>query len=215
MRACKIVLRFLMVAAAAAVLSGCAVYSSAEPEEISRAHFSSDEPASVTLISMVKASSDRSAHSALLINGSEQILYDPAGTFQHPDLPRSGDIHYGMTPRFVDYYERYHARFSHYAQSQKIMVSRSTADQIIANAKAEGRTPKLFCSVSTASILKPVAPFNDVTTSFLPEALRKDFERIPGVETSYVYESDVGQNKVWEQPKAAPSGQAAARGNRR
>ena len=39
----------------------------------------------------------------LLINGSQQVLYDPAGTFTHPDLPRAGDVHYGMTPRFVDF----------------------------------------------------------------------------------------------------------------
>ena len=111
-----------------------------------------------------------------------------------------------MTPRFVDYYERYHARFSHYAQSQKIVISRSTADQIIANAKAEGRTPKLFCSLSTADVLRPVQPFTQVTKSFFPEALRKDFARIPGVENSFVYESDAGQNKVWETTEAAPSG---------
>ena len=53
------------------------------------------------------------------------MLYDPAGTFTHPDLPRRGDIHYGMTPRYVDYYERYHARFDYFVEAQKVPVSRA------------------------------------------------------------------------------------------
>lgn len=158
----------------------------------------SDEPPSVTLLSMVSTKSGRSAHSALLINGSEQVLYDPAGTFQHPDLPRRHDIHYGVTPRFLDYYERYHARFSHYVHSQKVYVSRETADLVLANAVAQGRTPKFLCNTSVAGAVQPVPPFGGVRGGFFPETTREDFARLPGVEDSYVREVDVGQNNVWE-----------------
>ncbi|WP_424930389.1 hypothetical protein [Amaricoccus tamworthensis] len=184
-------------------LSGCEFYREASPEDISRAVYSSAEPASITLISMVKNRDDRSAHSALLINGSQQVLYDPAGTFQHPDLPRSGDIHYGVTPRFLDYYEKYHARFSHYVQSQTVEVDQATANRILANAQAKGKSPKMFCAVAVADVINSEDPFRGVNVTMFPEGLRRDFAEIPGVQDSFVYEYDEGQNRAWETETAA------------
>jgi len=195
-------LRVLLLVAAAAV-AACETYVPASPDEVARARYVSDEPASVTLLSMVSTRSGRSAHVALLINGSEQVLYDPAGTFRHPDLPRRHDIHYGVTPRFLDYYERYHARFSHFVHSQTVEVSRATADQVMANAVAQGRTPKMFCNTAVAVALKPVAPFTEVRGGFFPETTREDFARIAGVEDAYVYEVDNGKNNAWERSDVA------------
>ena len=141
--------------------------------------------------------------SALLINGSQQVLYDPAGTFTHPDLPRRGDIHYGMTPRYVDYYERYHARFSHHVEAQQVPISRAAADQLIANAQAEGKVMKTHCALAVADVLRPVPPFETVPRSYFPEGLRADFAAMPGVRTSYVREVDVGKNPDWERSEAA------------
>jgi hypothetical protein len=180
------------------------MYRAAEPADVERAHYVSDAPPSVTLISMVNNQTGRAAHSALLINGSEQVLYDPAGTFQHPELPRRGDIHYGVTPRFLDYYERYHARFDYFVHAQKVEVSRATADQVMVNAQAHGRTPKMLCAGSVTASLRPVPPFTEVATTLFPERVRRDFARIPGVENDYIYEIDVGKNKVWEHQ--APAG---------
>jgi hypothetical protein len=188
----------LLALVAALALGGCEVYQPASFAEIARARYVSPEPPSVTLMSMVNARSGRSAHAGLLINGSQQVLYDPAGTFTHPDLPRRGDIHYGMTPRYVDYYERYHARFDYFVEAQKVPVTRAEADQIIANAQAQGQSMKMTCGLDVADVLQPVPPFQSVHKSFFPEALREDFAAMPGVEDSYVYESDVGKNKEWE-----------------
>lgn len=188
----------LLALVAAAMLAGCEVYEPASHAEIERARYVSPEPPSVTLLSMINARSGRSAHAGLLINGSEQVLYDPAGTFTHPDLPRRGDIHYGMTPRYIDYYERYHARFDYFVEAQKVPVSRETADQIIANAQARGQALKMMCALDVADVLRPVPQFQGVTRGFFPEGLRRDFETMPGVEDSYVYESDVGKNNAWE-----------------
>jgi hypothetical protein len=179
-------------------LSGCEVYRPAEPDAIARARYRSDAPASVTLLSMVNAEDGRSAHIGLLINGSQQVLYDPAGTFTHPDLPRRGDIHYGMTPRFVDYYQRYHARFDYFVEAQRVPVSRAEADQMIANAEARGQVMKMQCAIATADVLQPLPRFAHVRKSFFPEALRQDFAAMDGAEIHYVYESDVGKNRAWE-----------------
>jgi hypothetical protein len=181
-------------------LAGCEVYEPASPDEVARARYVSPEPPSVTLISMVNNRSGRSAHSALLINGSERVLYDPAGTFTHPDLPRRDDIHYGITPRFLDYYERYHARFSHHVHSQKVYVDRRTADEMIARARAEGKTPKMHCSLAAAAVVQPYPHFAHVRSSYFPEVMREDFAKIPGVQDSFVYGEDEGQERVWERP---------------
>ena len=103
-----------------------------------------------------------------------------------------------MTPRYVDYYERYHARFDYFVEAQKVPVSRAEADQILANAKAHGQSLKMTCALDVADVLKPVPRFQDVPVRFFPEALRADFAARPGVETRYVYESDVGKNHDWE-----------------
>ena len=191
-------LRVLLALMAAASLAGCEVYRPASHDDIAAARYVSPEPPSVTLISMVNKSSGRSAHVGLLINASERVLYDPAGTFTHPDLPRRGDVHYGMTPRYVDYYERYHARFDYFVEAQKLPVSRAEADQILANAKAHGQSMKMTCAIDIADVLKPVPQFQDVPVSFFPEALRENFAARPGVQTRYVTESDVGKNREWE-----------------
>lgn len=188
----------LLALVAATMLAGCEVYRPADFDEIARARYVSPEPPSVTLMSMVSKGSGRSAHVGLLISGSEQVLYDPAGTFTHPDLPRRGDVHYGMTPRYVDYYERYHARFDYFVEAQKVPVTLAQADQMIANAKAQGQGMKMTCALDAAEVLKPVRTFQDVPMSLFPEALRANFAARPGVETSYVYESDVGKNREWE-----------------
>lgn len=179
-------------------LAGCEFYTPDTPEAAAAARYVSAERPSVTLISMVNNKSGRSAHSGLLINGSEQVLYDPAGTFTHPALPRRDDIHYGMTPRFVDYYERYHARFDYHVEAQKVPLTRAQADQLIANAQAQGKTMKMQCAIAAANVLEPVPPFQDAPHSVFPEALRAYFAALPGVEDSFVYESDIGQNRVWE-----------------
>jgi hypothetical protein len=188
----------LIALLAVLALAGCEFYTPASPDAIARARYVSADPPSVTLMSMVNTASGKSAHVGLLVNGSQQILYDPAGTFTHPDLPRKGDIHYGMTPRFVDYYERYHARFDYYVEAQKLPVSRAAADQIIANAEAHGQSMKMTCALDVAGVLKPLPEFSDVPVSFFPEALRENFAKRPGVEDHYVYESDVGKNRAWE-----------------
>jgi hypothetical protein len=83
-----------------------------------------------------------------------------------------------------------------------VPVSRAAADQIIANAQGQGKSMKMTCALAAADVLQPVPPFQNVSHSVFPEALRRDFAAMPGVEIRHVTESDVGQNRVWE--TAAP-----------
>lgn len=199
-------LRAILALAVLVFVSGCEIYTPASPDEIARAVYVSDEPPSISLVSMVNARSGRSAHAALMINGSQRVLYDPAGTFTHPDLPRAGDVHYGMSPKFVDYYERYHARFSHFVHVQTVPVDRATADLIIANAQAEGKTLKFRCGLAVAGALRGVPLFGEVRSSFFPQGAREDFALLPGVTERYVQEDDLGKNRAWEAAATANRG---------
>ena len=143
--------------------------------------------------------------SALLINGSQQVLYDPAGTFTHPDLPRRGDIHYGMTPRYVDYYERYHARFDYFVEAQKVPISRAAGRPAHRQRPGRGQGAE----DATARWRWPTCcgrcrPSRTCPTATSPRRCAPTSRRCPASRTSYVYETDVGKNQAWERSEAPP-----------
>ena len=174
---------------------GCASNSGTAPvEEISAAQFSNPAPASVSLLTMVNSRSDFGEHSALLINGSQQVIYDPAGTFRHSQLPRRDDMVYGITPRFADYYNSYHARFGYYVQVQTIDISREQADQMIASAQARGHVGKLFCADAVSDVLNDYPQFAAIRNTLFPGAIMKRVASIENVITTFVREDDIGQN---------------------
>jgi len=175
--------------------AGCASNSgTALPEEISAAEASVPAPASVSLITMVNAKSGGGEHSALLINGSQQIIYDPAGTFRHSQLPRRDDVVYGITPRFASYYNSYHARFGYYVKVQTLEISRAQADAMIAAAQARGHVPKLFCATAISDVLNDFPQFADIPVTFFPGAIMKRVALIEAVDTTIIREDDIGQN---------------------
>ncbi|NNU79691.1 hypothetical protein HMH01_04475 [Halovulum dunhuangense] len=190
MRAVRLALSLCFIALTAA----CAVETGAPPDEIARARHVSGEAPYIAVVSMVDNTDGRAAHSALVINASERVIYDPAGTFDHPDMPERGDIHYGADDRMISYYERYHARFSHHVHVQKIPVSPAVAEMALRRAQAQGPSPKMFCTVHTTEVLRDVPGFEGLRVSFFPEVLREQIAAFPGVENRYRYEQDIGQN---------------------
>lgn len=171
-------------------LAGCAREVSSSASDIARASHTSDERPYIALVSMVDRRDERAAHTAMIINASQRIIYDPAGTFQHPSMPERGDVHYGATDRMVDYYERYHARFSHYVHTQKIYVTPELAERVLRRTEAQGPSPKMFCTINTAQILKDMPEFSYIKVGFFPENLRRQIAKYPGVVDTYVVEED-------------------------
>lgn len=172
------------------VLAGCAVEVGAPSEEIARARYSTTDDPYVAVVSMVSTRTGRAAHTALFINASERVIYDPAGTFEHREMPERGDIHYGASDRMIDYYERYHARLSHFVHVQKIPVSRQVAEATLRRAQAQGPSPKSFCTTHTIDVLNDVDGLPRFENSFYPEKLRQQVARLSIVEDRYVYEYD-------------------------
>ncbi len=87
------------------------------------ARYVPDGPPSVTLFTVVNNQSGSGAHSGLLISGSERVLFDPAGSFNHPRLPERGDMHHGMSDPMVAFYIDYHARETYRVIEQTVPVS--------------------------------------------------------------------------------------------
>ncbi len=178
------------------IVSGCVNPNAgtALPAEIAASRAANPEPASITLLTVINGRSDFGEHSALLINGSQQVIYDPAGSFRHSQLPRRDDVVYGITPRYAAYYNSYHARFGYYVKVQKLEISRAQADAMIAAAIERGSVPKLWCATAISDVLNDFPQFAAIKPTFFPGAIMKRFAEVPGVVTSEVRENDIGQN---------------------
>lgn len=57
-----------------------------------------DGPSRISLYTMVNNESGAGAHSALVINASQRVIFDPAGTIKHDVFIEQDDVLYGMTP---------------------------------------------------------------------------------------------------------------------
>ena len=61
-------------------------------------------PTQVTLYTVVNTRNGTGAHSALLIDAGERVLFDPAGSYASPQTPERHDVLFGMTDRAVRAY---------------------------------------------------------------------------------------------------------------
>ena len=179
------------------VLSACADFENDDPAVVSSRMYVSEEAPFVALLTMVNESGDYGEHSGILINASQTVLYDPAGSFRYEEeLARSRDIHYGMSPRMVDYYKRYHARFGYYVVSQKIYITAEEAEALFREANRIGTTGQLRCGLSASSVLNSIPRFANIPTTYWPGKIMDAMAEVPGIETSYTRENDIGQNYV-------------------
>jgi len=178
------------------VLGACADTHSDPVQDIAARVYVSPEPTSITLLTVVNSESDFGEHTGILINASQQVLYDPAGSFRSVNLARARDVHYGVTPYMVDYYKSYHARFGYYVVAQTIEVPPDVAEEVFRRAVDRGATPKLQCSVSASWVLHGVPMFSSMSSTLFPGKMMEEFAMLPGVVTSITRENDIGQNYV-------------------
>ena len=54
--------------------------------------------AKVTLITVLSTQDGSGAHSALIVNGAQRVIFDPAGSLSHASLAERGDVIYGANP---------------------------------------------------------------------------------------------------------------------
>ena len=173
-------------ALALSLLAGCASDTSpndASLEEVSRAVYRHDGPPALTLYTMVSNKTGAGAHTSLMINGSQRVIFDPAGSVQHPDIAERGDVLFGVTPRIADFYARAHARETFHVVIQRIEVDAATAEKALQLALDNGAVSQAFCSQATSRLLRQLPGFESIRPTFFPNSLSDQFAKLPGVTT--------------------------------
>ena len=161
----------------------------ASDAEVARAHYVSTEPPSITLITSINNRSGTGAHSALIINASERVLFDPAGSWDQPAAPERNDLRYGMSPPFLLNYLQYQGPDPFRVVEQTVTVTPEVAAAALQAVSTYGAVPKAECAISVAKILRGLPGFESVPSTYFPKALSKGFARLPGVTeqvTTYV-----------------------------
>lgn len=176
-------------------LAACGAQPVWAPEDqVQAARFVAGPPTYITLYTVVNKSSGSGAHSAILVNGSERVIFDPAGTWHHPRLPERNDVHFGMTDKALAFYIDYHARATYDVIEQKIMVSPEIAELVLQRVKDFGAVPKAMCTDATSSILRGVPGFTTMPATWYPKKLSDAFGQLPGVTTRLITDDDDDSN---------------------
>ena len=106
-------MRFVAIALVSALaLSGCIKETAhyASDKMVRDVAYMHDGPPRISLYTMVNNESGAGAHSALVINASQCVIFDPAGTIKHDVFIEKDDVLYGATPSVLEFYTRAHAR---------------------------------------------------------------------------------------------------------
>jgi hypothetical protein len=162
--------------------------------EVQRAVYRAEGPTTLTLYTMIANRNGEGGHSALMVNGSQRVLFDPAGSWHQPTVPERNDVLFGMTPTMEKYYRDYHARETFHLVIQTLQVSPEVAEQALRDVQAYGAVPQAFCAHSTSKILRGLPGFGDLDGTMFPAKLMRRFAEIPGVVTETQYDTDSDNN---------------------
>lgn len=189
-------IRLIAVSLVVLVLASCTAQDVkfAPQDQVEAARYVHPGPPAVTLFTVVSTRSGAGAHAGLLINGSERVMFDPAGTWYHPRLPERNDMHFGMTPKAVDFYLDYHARETYDVIEQTVVVPLAVAELVMARARDYGAVPKGQCARSLSSILAGVPGFESLPRTWSPRKLSAAFGALPGVTTRTITDDDTNDN---------------------
>lgn len=187
--------RVFLAASLPLVLAACGADNIwASDEAVRQARFVADAPPSITLFTVIGIPRGQGGHSALMINGSQRVIFDPAGSWKHPEIPERHDVLYGITDNYRRFYIDYHARSTYWVAEDTVPVSRQVADLAIARAEANGATNKSFCAVDTSSVLRGLPGFEGAPSGFSPIKLRRWFLTLPGVTSQKHLDGDPANN---------------------
>lgn len=188
-------LRLLLCVVALTVLTACGAEPNWAPQEqVDAVRYVEGPPTYITLYTVVNKRTGSGAHSAILVNASERVIFDPAGTWYHPKLPERNDVTFGMNDKALAFYIDYHTRITYDTIEQKIYVSPEVAELVLEKVKAYGAVPKAMCTNATSSILRSVPGFESLPHTFYPKVLSKAFGKLPGVTTRVITDDDDDNN---------------------
>lgn len=187
--------QLVLALAAVAFLAGCSNDTGKDKtaSEVASVAFRSTEPPSITIFTMVNNRTGAGGHTAMMVNGSQRVIFDPAGSFREDRVMERGDVIFGITPGWLNAYKSAHARLSHHVVSQEIPVSAEQAERALRLVLANGSVAGAFCAQSTTAILAQIDGFEDIRRTFYPVNLMEQIATRPDVTTTRVYEDDDGK----------------------
>jgi len=97
-------------------------------EQAQAVAYRDDGPPKLTLITVVNNQTGNGGHTALMISGSQRVIFDPAGSFRPDWVTERGDVIYGITPRNFQAYRSAHSRVAFHVATQEIEVSPAVAE---------------------------------------------------------------------------------------
>ena len=186
----------LLILGLTLVLAACGtdrIYDS--DEFLAQQRFVSSEPPSLTLITVISNGTNGGAHTGLIVNASERVIFDPAGTFRHPNMPERYDVIFGVTDGRLATYIDYHARVTYRVQVQKVLVSPEVAELALQMVQKAGPVPKANCANATSELISKLPGFGSVRKTWFPRKLADSFGKIPGVSERIVYDDSPDNNK--------------------
>jgi hypothetical protein len=178
-----------------AFLAACSPFPAgpqASDETIAATAYRAPGPATLTLMTMINNNNGSGAHTSLLINGSQRVIFDPAGSFRNEKVPQRDDVLYGVSPVVLAAYKGAHARSAFHVVLQTVEVPPEVANRAIQLAVARGHVAQAQCAASTIAILQQLPGFSQVSNTLCPKRLMENFATIPGVQTEKYYEDDEG-----------------------
>ncbi|PIE12282.1 MAG: hypothetical protein CSA70_10350 [Rhodobacterales bacterium] len=196
----------LFVLAALVGLVGCAADPVWAPDDVvQRAAYRHPGPPKLTLFTMISNTNGSGAHTSMMINASQRVIFDPSGSFHHPTIPERNDVLFGVTPQVADVYTRYHARNTYHVVVQELVVPAETAEKAMRLALANGAVMNAYCAHSTSGIISQLPGMTHIKQGMYPKKLAEQFGKLPGVKTRRLYEYDDDDNsrvlKEWDPTK--------------
>ncbi|MGC1494805.1 MAG: hypothetical protein WA790_03280 [Sulfitobacter sp.] len=186
--------RLLIGLAVVGLVAGCAGDSSPDspPEAVAAAAFREGGPKTLTVFTMVNNRTGSGGHTALMVKGSQTVIFDPAGSFRDPRVVERGDVLYGMSPNWVQSYKSAHARSTYHVVSQEIPVTAAQAERALQLVASNGAVPGAYCANATTSIMAQIDGFQNIENTFYPLKFMAQVATLPGVKTTKYYEDDNG-----------------------
>lgn len=190
----RVFLRIALLVPAFLALVSCATSAvdTASSQDILDAAYVSNAAPSLTLVTVVNNRTGSGGHTSLIVSGSQQVIFDPAGSFRRSDVVSRGDVLYGMSPGWVAAYKSAHARSTYHVVTQKIEVTPAQAETALRLVQENGAVGSAFCANATSSILRRVPGFEDVSVTFYPVKLMDQIAARDDVVTEKYYENDSG-----------------------
>lgn len=184
-------MRPLFLALLLPVLAACGADNVYAPlDEVERRAVRGDGPATLTLMTAISNRTGAGGHSALMINGSQRVIFDPAGTWFHPTAPERGDVIFGITDTMLEFYVDYHARPTFHVVMHEVTVSPELAERALQLVQDHGPANKSFCGQSVSGILRDLG-FTDVRRRWFPDKVMKDFAKVPNVTEEKVFDDTI------------------------